>query len=343
MLMYDLRSQLRRPGWALVLALAAYCFYTGLLKGMLTPEITMSIDLPLLGLDRALVSIGEWGRAILLSLELFLSIPLSALVGFVAAPLFSDETEHGEVLWATPRSTLIPAHKVVAGTTLAWSCVVVGGAAAFLNPEIRANLSPAGWQWLPLWLALAWLRIAVWTTACGFVFYLTKSKWAAIGVLPVVQMLWFGLAGYGATGLYATVHRSLLAWGFISPYAPLGIGVARFLMQVGALVGMVVLLFGVAIFARWIRFRASSQRARPAVLATVAGAGILGVCLALLVISTARAIAPAAPASRPDCPTESAIWSQDGHLIRAPGVYSCLILPSPCDTPTWFTEYGVTG
>jgi hypothetical protein len=243
-LTYDLRSQLTRPACVLVFALVAYGFYSGLMGGRLTPQIPASMDLPLLGSDRVLVSLGEWGRSLLLSLELFLGVPLSALVGFLAARPFADEVEHGAVLWPTSRAAWLPATKAFASTTIAWSCLVVGGGCAFLNPQVRAGLSLAGWQWVPLFFLLAWLRIAVWTAMSGLVFYLTKSRWASIGVLPAVQMLWFGLAGAGATGLVATVHRGLLAWGFPSLYAPLGVGVAHLAAQVSALVGTVAVLFG---------------------------------------------------------------------------------------------------
>jgi hypothetical protein len=338
-----IRSQWKRPGWILVLLFTACCFYTGLLKGMLTPQITMSVDLPLLGPERTLVSIGEWGRAVLLSLELWIGIPLSALIGFLVTPLFTDEVEHADVLWSTARAGRIPLRSIAAGATLGWLCVVVGSLAVFLNPDLRIGLSLAGGQWIPLWLALAWFRIAVWTAIGGGVFYLTRSRWAAIGALPLVQMAWFLLAATGATGLVATVHRELLAWGFISPYAPLGINAIFLLTQAAATVGLVVLLSSLAMWARYLRSRASSPRMPLAILTAAAGVAILTGSLFWHVGSVGRAIAPVISEATSECPTEDTLWAGNGELIQMPGVYSCLILPSACDTPAWFSNQSTHG
>jgi len=343
MLPYIVRSQLKRPGWILVLVFAACCFATQLLKGMLTPQITMSVDLPLLGPERTLVSIGEWGRSVLLSLELWMSIPLSALIGFLVTPLFTDEVEHADVLWSTVRAGRIPARSLLVGTTIAWLCVIVGSLAAFLNPDIRNGLSLSGGQWVPLWLALAWFRIAIWVGISSLSFYLTRSRWAAIGILPVVQMAWFLLAAAGATGLYATVHRELLAWGFVSPYAPLGISPFGLLTQTTAVIGLAVLLWSVAAWIRRLRFRASSPHVRLLVLTVVLGIGILTASLVLHVGWVGGAVAPVRSDAALVDPAEETLWSANGRLVQMPGTYACLILPSSCDVPTWFAQHAKNG
>jgi len=342
MLTYDLRSLLKRPGWVLLLGLVAYCFYTGLLGGVLTPRIPMSMSLPLLGPNRTIVSVGEWGRALLLSLELFLAVPLSALTAFMIAPLLADEMEHRDALWSTPRAALIPASKVASATSLAWLCFVVGATAALLNPSIRKELSPAGWQWLPLLLALTWLRIALWTTGCAAVFYLTRSKWAAVGVVPIVQSLWFGLAAIGGTGTPALVHRELLAWGFLTPYAPLGVSASQLATQAAMVVGAVLLLFGCAMWARG-RASASLRRfERSAAFPGVAGAATVVALLAVYVSFTQRSIgSPTHDAIA--CPAQEILWSERGALVQMPGAYSALRLPSSCETPAWFTSSRVGG
>jgi hypothetical protein len=310
---------------------------------MLTPQITMSVDLPLLGPNRTLVSIGEWGRSVLLSLELWMSIPLSALIGFLVTPLFTDEIEHADVLWSTVRAGRIPARSLLVGTTIAWLCVIVGSLASFLNPDIRNGLSLSGGQWVPLWLALVWFRIALWTGISSLTFYLTRSRWTAIGILPIVQMAWFLLAAAGAAGLYATVHRELLAWGFISPYAPLGISPFGLLTQAAAVLGMAVLLWSLAAWIRRLRFRASSPRVVLLILAAAVGAGILVASLAVHISWVGRAVAPAQSDAAPLCPVEETLWSADGQLVQMPGAYSCLILPSGCDTPAWFAQHAENG
>ena len=342
MLTYDLRSLLKRPGWVLLLGLVAYCFYTGLLAGVLTPRIPMSMSLPLLGPNRTIISVGEWGRALLLSLELFLAVPLSALTAFMIAPLLADEMEHRDALWSTPRAALIPASKVASATSLAWLCFVVGATAALANPSIRTQLSPAGWQWLPLLLALTWLRIALWTTGCAAAFYLGRSKWAAVGVVPIVQTLWFGLAAIGGTGTPALVHRELLAWGFLTPYAPLGVGAPQLAAQAALVVGAVLLLFGCAMWARG-RASASLRRLeRSTAIPGFAGAAMVVALLAVYVSFTQRSIgSPTHDAIA--CPAQEILWSERGALVQMPGAYSALRLPSSCETPAWFTSPRVGG
>ena len=339
MLTYDLRSLVRRYTWTLPLALVAFCFYTGLLDGAFTPRISISMDLPLLGPTRTLYSVGEWGRSILLSLELYLSIPLSALIGLLVAQPLSDEMAHGDVLECTPRATHIPLNMMITATSLAWLCVVVGGATAFLNPLIRAQCSLSGWSWLPLLLTLAWLRIAVWTTTCALMFYLTGSKWMAIASVPLVQIAWFASAVLSGTSLLAFVHRGLLAWGFLGPFLPVGISPGQLVIQVIVLLGTLTLLLGAGMWAKSRRIASSTGYRWGTYAWTTLGAAIVIISLVAYTSNVQRTIAALVSAdseTEAASPPATALWSREGRLIRMPGTYSALRLASACETPAWY-------
>lgn len=335
---------LRRPLWLLLVAAAALAFYTGV--GSLVPMVNLGQELPFLGLDRTIVSIGEWGRALFLHLEAFGGVYLSLLVALLTMGSLTSEVAHREVLWSTSRGARLwhAGARLVAVASLATFALVLGACASFFSPTTRKVLVPAGWPYLPLYLGLVWGRVAVWVTLCMTLFSLTRSRLAAVFVVFAAQTAWFGTAAiWRDPSLLRLVHRSLVGWNFTSVFAPLGIIPVAFILQALGMVGLVLALLGGNTLVKWRYPEWAKENAQTATAFVVVGLIVAMGSLAGVVGKINSLVAPFTAAELWDGKAEwdrFYIWSADLRLLALPGDTTVLRLPPGAKTPRWAERLG---
>ena len=340
----ETKAMLRRPTWILLVAFSAWIFFTGLFGGKLTPEISLGLDHPFLGPAQGLFSLGGWGRAILLSLEMFGGILLCSFTALIAvSPLYS-EIAHREVLWSTVGAgeiRLLGAKLIAVGSTATF-LLALGAGAFFLNPATREIIVAAGGQYIPIYLVLAWLRVLLWVALAMFFFYLTHSRWGTIGIVTALQVAWFGVAGFwGAPNLRILLHRNFLAWDFIGPFLPLGLIPPVFFLQAGILLGIILVLIGVTFllrrrFPEWTGVKNITAEV-VLILGTVLALGAGGVTAWKINNHIAPFTATAlwegkVPFAKPY------IWSKDGILLVYPGTYMSVRLPTKAPLSAWMEK-----
>ena len=340
----ETKAILRRPTWIFLVAFSAWIFFTGLFAGKLTPEISLGLDHPFLGPAQGLFSLGEWGRAILLSLEMFGGILFCSFTALIAvSPLYS-EIAHREVLWSTVgagKIRLVGAKLIAVGSTATF-LLALGAGAFFLNPATREIIVAAGGQYIPIYLVLAWLRVLLWVALAMFFFYLTRSRWTTIGIVTALQVAWFGVAGFwGAPNVRILLHRNFLAWDFIGPFSPLGLIPPVFFLQVGIILGIIFVLTGVMFL---LRRRFPEWTGVKSITAEVVL--ILGIILAVggggvTAWKINNHIAPFTATAlweRKILFAKPYIWSKDGILLVYPGTYMSVRLPTRENAPAWIGE-----
>lgn len=335
---------LRRPLWSLLVTATAWAFYAGI--GPLAPMVNLGQELPFLGLDRTIVSIGEWGRTLLLHLEAFGGVYLSLLVVLLTMGSLTSEVAHREVLWSTSRGGRVwhAGARLVAMASVTTFALVLGACASFLSPATRKVVVSAGWPYLPLYLGLVWERVAVWVALCMTLFSLTRSRLAAVFVVFAAQTAWFGTAGiWGDPSLLRLVHRSLVGWNFTSVFAPLGIIPVAFVLQALGTAGLVLALLGGNALAKWRSPEWAKENARTATAFVVVGLLVAMGSLAGIVGKISSLVAPFTAAELWDGKAEwdrFYIWSADLRLLALPGDTTVLRLPPEAKTPRWAEHLG---
>jgi hypothetical protein len=334
----------RRPLWLLLIGAAAWSFYTGV--GELAPVVSLGQELPFLALDRTIVSIGEWGRVLFLFLEAFGGVYLSLIVALVTVGALAPEARHREVLWSTSHGGRLwhAGARVLAVTSLTTFALALGACASFLNPATRRGLVLAGWPYLPLYLGLMWVRVAIWVALCMTLFSLTRSRLAAVFLVFAAQTAWFGTAGIsGDPSLLQLVHRSLVSWNFVSVFAPLGIIPEAFVLQALGTAGLVLALLGGDTLVMGRYPERARENTRMAAALVVVGLTVAAGSIAGVVGKMGGLVAPFTAAEIWDGKADWGrfyIWSADLRLLALPGGTTVLRLPPGMETPRWAERLG---
>jgi len=346
----EMKSILRRPAWAVFAALVALI---GLATGSPAPEspgffleaashtswLTSSAGLS------PIASLGEWGRFVLYLVGGVGLVPTSLLAAVLLTSTSRPEIDHRQVLWTTPVSSKVwaLATKPVAASLVAIFSVVLGASSVLLHPAVREVLVPAGLEYVPMYILLAWIHILLWAAVSSCLFATTRSRGITLAcvvsidvgcrfLLPSVLSLW------SQGGL---VWRSYATYQFVSPFAPFGILLVPFLLRSVTEAALAIGLIGVTSRVRarlpeWLNVRASAARSLVVVgaLLAVAAAGVS-------VWAIQRQIAPFAlwelwrGQAKLDRPY---VWSNDGRLLVSPGRFTVLRLPASAPTPRWVLE-----
>lgn len=337
----EIKTLLRRPVWLLLVAFVGYIFYT---IESFAPRIYIGLEMPLFDVWGVCRSVGELGRAILLTLETFGGLFLSLLTALMAMDSFAPELEHREILWASYNGTRLrfALAKLVAVSSFTVFVLALAACTAFLNPSAQETISLAGWQYLPLYLTLAWIRVALWVALAMFFFSLTRSRWATVFIVFALHMAWFGTAGiWWEPSLPRLLQRNFIAWNFISVFAPFGIIPRAFFLQGIMFTGIALALAGTALLVRrgfpeWAGLKILDAKAAVAggvILALGAGWGVTQTMQAQTASFTAADLWDGeAVLDRPY------IWSEDYRLLVYPGKYMAILLPPDTPIPGWVEQ-----
>lgn len=342
----ELKAIFRRPIWVLLVVFSVWISYT---LGDFAPRIHIGLEMPLAGPPRGLFSIGELGRAILLTLEMFGGLFLSLLTALIAIGSLAPEFAHREVLWTSCNGTRLRLvfTKLVAVSSFVVCLLVLGSCTSFFNPSVREVMSLAGWQYVPLYLALAWIRISLWGALAILLFSLTRSRWAATFVVFALHMAWFGTAGiWWEPSLPRLLQRNFIAWNFVSAFTPFGIIPVAFFFQGLMVAGIALALLGSALWTRkrlpeWVGLKFFTERlvvSSGVILALGAGWGITRAIQVRTAPFTAAELWDGkATLNRPF------VWSQDYRLLVYPGKYMAVRLPPNTSIPGWVKQLAMEG
>ena len=333
----EFKTTVKRPVWGFLLAgFSALLFW-----GKLFPSFSLE-GYPL-G-PKELFSLGEWGRSLLLVLETWGGSILSLFVALLNLNSFASEVKHRDTLWSTPKGqTLwIAGARLAAITSGATLFIALGAGFAFLNSSTRRIVVVAGWQYLPLYLTLTWIRVTIWVAFSMFLYYLTCTRWIPVLILLVLQLVsYLTVARNVDLNFLRLIHRNLLSWNFLGPFSPLGIIPALFALQGILVMSLTGVLLGAALQVQaWFPGCRKDKNTLARVTVTI---GIL--CLAALgsaiVLGLKKQIAPftadelwqgRGAFERPW------IWSKDFRLLTLPGKYMAVRLPSGAPIPGWLEK-----
>jgi len=328
----EVKGFFRRPVWVILLALSALLFHWGEV-----PDFNPSLTEALTGIPRGpLFSLGEWGRLVLLFAGSVVGGLFALFVSLIAAESFHQEILHREVLWSTPGASgaRVAGARFLAVSILSTLLILLGSTAALFNPVNRDLLVLEGGVYVPLYFAMLWVQVSLWTALAMFISYLTRSRLTSIASVAVVAGLWFGI-GFLGSGL---LHRSYLSWNFIGPFAPLGLVPSALFLQTGSLIGLVILLFAGALWAR--RWQPEFQGIRLPSVQTMLGVGValvVGMGGAVIGVLGSRT----APSTAEELMWEVAtfdrpyVWAKNGALLIYPGEYTVIHLPQGSPPPSW--------
>ncbi len=334
--------------WVLSVAFAGWIFCTGVVEDF-TPRIYIGLELPLLGPPRALFSVGELGRAILLMHETFGGLFLSLLTVLMAMGSFVPELGHRDVFWACYNGARLrfALAKLVAVSSFTLFSLALGVCTALFNPTMRETMSLAGWQYVPAYLALTLIRILLWVALAMLLFSLTGSRWATVFVVFALHMAWFGTAGiWWEPSLPRLLQRNFITWNFVSAFAPFGIIPVAFFFQGLMVVGIVLTLVGAAIWMRrrfpeWVGLQLLTTKVAVGggvILALGAGWWIMQAIQGETAPFTATELWDGkATLNRPY------IWSRDYRLLVYPGKYMAVLLPPDAPIPSWVERLAMEG
>ena len=217
MLWLEVKRIMRSPLWIFLLFFSALIMFIG-------PPVLFAERTPL-GPLRAYFSLGEWGRAMFLTLETWGGIILSLFVSLLATGSSYWELGHREVLWSTPRgpSLRIVGARLAAVTAISATLLILGSVPALVSASRQGTLVAAGGEYLPLYLAIVMIRIALWVAASIFLFYLTRSRWATALAVAVLQGAWYITTTFQSiSNTMNLIHVNIESWNFVGPFAPFG-------------------------------------------------------------------------------------------------------------------------
>ena len=289
-------------------------------------------------------SLGGLFRTILLAIGAWSGILFSLFIAILAAGSFFSDLGCREVTWSTRRGTSPQAAgiRLAAITTVGTFLIVLGACFALFNPAIRETMVTAGWQYIPLYLAFAWIRIAVWIGITMFFFYLVRSRWAAIVITVMLQYAAsLIVAETRMVSLLGLLHRNLISWNFVSPFAPLGIMPVVLFLQGLLVASLVIVLLGAAL---WVQRRLPELRGNKCYAAKVIVA--LGVLVAIssggaTIVALQNRVAPFTAAELWEGTAvfdRPYVWSRDFRLLFLPGEYAAIRLPPEASLPVWAEE-----
>ncbi len=330
----------------LILAFTSVIFFTEEVRHF-TPIVYLGYEAGFLGNARPIFSLGEWGRCVLLNLEMFGGVFLSLLVAILTISSLVPEVTHREVVWSTFQGGGLGSAwaKLMAVTTLTTAAIVVGACATFLNPKMRAIIVPAGWPLLPLYLGLIWGRVAIWVSICMLIFSIIRSRAASVFLVFAVQTAWFGTAGiwWSAPSFLQLIQRSLLSWCFLSVFTPRGVVPIAFFLQGLGMLGLILAFLGGHVLVKQKEPEGVNVRARAARIVCLLGISIAVGSLAGISLAINTKIAPFTAtdlwAGKTEL-TRSYIWSSDLRFLVLPGEVTVLRLPLGAELPRWVTGLG---
>ena len=338
---FEVKRLIRRPEWVVLFLVSAVFFYVAEV-----PSFLASFPEGPTGLARApLVSLAEWGRMILVFLSSFLGALFGLFVSLMTTGLIHSELTHREVVWSTAGAAdyRATASKLIAVSLFATGIIVIGALSAWVNPANREMLTLQGMAYVPLYLGLIWLQVAAWVGGSMFVYHLTHSRWLAIAAMTGLLVLWFviGLVELGLEPRIGLLHRSLLSWSFLSPYAPLGLVPQMLLLQALGLGCLVVVSLVATHWARrtfpaWKRVRPWLGKTALSVSFLLTVACIAGSAMKMGVQMSARLSPWSSHAFIPEA--GAAAWTEDGKLVKSSSLFRMVRLPARDETPAWILE-----
>lgn len=343
----EMKTILRQPSWVVLAALAALIgFATGFpapgLPGFLLEAASHASPLTSSAGLSPIASLGEWGRLVLYLVGGVSPLPMSLLTALLLTSTSRPEMDHRQVLWTATVSSRIwaLATKPAAASLVAIFCIVLGASSALLHPAVREVLVPAGLEYVPMYILLAWIHILLWAAVSSCLFTATQSRWITLAcvvsldvgchfLFPSVLSLW-------SQGRLLWI--SYTTYQFVSPFAPLGIFPAAFILRGTTEFALALGLIGAAFLVR--RRFLEWRCVRSAMAWVLVGIGVFlavgGAGASTWVVQ--RHIAPftlwelwrgQAELDRPYA------WSNDGRLLVYLGQYAVLRLPPLAPIPSW--------
>lgn len=137
LILLEIKALFRRPVWILLAAFTAWSSYM-YLPG--APGAPLGLEFHFMGADRSLLSFGQWGRSLLLMLNLFLGVVFSLFIALITVRACVPELVHREALWSTPRSGRIAAATMMAISLATTALIAISSTVVFLNPYTRELL-----------------------------------------------------------------------------------------------------------------------------------------------------------------------------------------------------------
>jgi len=343
----EVKVCIRRPVWVVLAILSVILFYTASV-----PDFEPSLTRALTGIPRfPLVSLGEWGRLALLFGCSVVGGIFALFVSLMTMEAFHAELSHQDVLWSMPGAgRLAPtASRVLAIVTFASILIYAGSAAALVNPANRQILVTAGASYIPVYFALTWLQVLVWSSFSVFLLYCTRSRWIVSIIVTVLSGLWYVLGlMYSFSSFAGLLHRSYLAWNFIGPFSPVGLVPEMLALQAASYASLGFLLLGGSLLIRgrlpaWRKVRLPFVRVAVAlgllfVIGTViGGADVLRKQVAPFRLDDYRLDAEGRLVDR-SYADRPYMWSGNGVLLFHPGTHGAVRFFSGEDPPLWIVD-----
>lgn len=326
----EIKALSRKLIWLIFLALFSFFSFFGVAN--IEPSLKPLAERELYGPARMVISLGEWGRAILLVTPVVFAMSVSLL----ATGVFAVEMTHREPLWATPKisNLAIVGTKLISISTFVTFLITIGSLAAFFNHFNRKFWAMAGGLYIPVYFALVLVQAVFWVAMSVFLFHLARSRWAAV-IIVTAMATFLSMAGQWFPEAFSVFselfYRSYLSWNFVGPFAPMGMIPHLLVLQACSLIGLALAFFSGALLMR--RKLPEWQGLSLRMVQIMLGAGIilaLGAGVGGAVGIRSR-IAPFEPPefSRPY------IWTRDGVLIFFPGDYAMVRLAHGSPLPKW--------
>ena len=295
-------------------------------------------------LQTPLVSLGDWGRLLLMLGKGPESLLGLLFVGMFTTGLLQAEFRH-DVIGALPEAGKI---KTVIAKALSLSAVsflsfLCGGWGAFLHAGVREVFVASGGFYALVYLLLIWVRFFLWATISFLLFLIIRSRWVTLAVIGVLGSTIFyaipSLLQYRPGSVAAITYRYFLTQGFVSLFSPLGIVPSITSIQAIVEISLAIAFLGGALWLRDRQLGGISLTEAKIIL-------VIGLVLAVgsgmeTVTRVESKIAPFTLAElwRGEAEFDHPyIWTADGRLIFYPGRYSVLRLPPSAPLPPWIEE-----
>jgi len=310
--------------------------------------------------SRAVVSLGEWGRLVLLFCSTYGAAFFAMLVSVLSVGSFWPEITHREPMWSTPRGMTLRTSgaKLLAVGAFVCSLIILSSVMTFFNPSNREAFTPVALLYCPLYFALMWVQAIVWAAISAFLLCATTSRWATVTIVTAIALLgtgagqWF-LEHFQQVPFAMLLYKSYLSWNFMGPFAPLGLVPTILALHALSLFGLAVAFFaGKMLVGK--RFLEWQETRLPSIWAALglgiivllgAGAGVIyetrfwkapfefrEICYAMAPETAHLFESPDPRLTRPY------IWTKDGAVIFYPAKHAMVRLPAFSPLPTWVKE-----